>query len=331
VLNAAIVGLGWWGRHIVNSIADSKKIQIVRGVELQSNNSKTLSNEMHFPITTDLEDALKDRNIEAVILATPHSLHEEQIIRSASAQKHVFVEKPMTLSAESAKKVIAACKSENLTLGVGHERRFEPAFKAIKKLVKNGDLGTLMHVESNFSHNLLEHTDVNDWRASEKEAPIPALSSMAIHLTDLYLNLFGSIQKVYANHTQRHTKWGSGDTLSIQVQFSSGLTGYISAILATSMFIRLHIFGSNGWAEIRSDVHPGSKGITRLTISKSTKPIEIKEFEYQDTVRANLEAFADAASNNTPYPFTSEEKLGNIQTMEAVTRSARSGKAVTIK
>ena len=331
MLNTAIVGLGWWGRHIVNSIADSKKIQIVRGVELQGNNSKTLSNEMRFPITTDLEDALKDKNIEAVILATPHSLHEEQIIRSASAQKHVFVEKPMTLSAESAKKVIAACKSENLTLGVGHERRFEPAFKAIKKLVKNGDLGTLMHVESNFSHNLLEHTNVNDWRASENEAPIPALSSMAIHLTDLYLNLFGSIQKVYANHTQRHTKWGSGDTLSIQVQFSSGLTGYISAILATSMFIRLHIFGSNGWAEIRSDVHPGSKGITRLTISKSTKPIEIKEFEYQDTVRANLEAFADAASNNTPYPFTSEEKLGNIQTMEAVTRSARSGKAVTIK
>ena len=188
-----------------------------------------------------------------------------------------------------------------------------------------------MHVESNFSHNLLEHTDVNDWRASENEAPIPALSSMAIHLTDLYLNLFGSIQKVYANHTQRHTKWGSGDTLSIQVQFSSGLTGYISAILATSMFIRLHIFGSNGWAEIRSDVHPGSKGITRLTISKSTKPIEIKEFEYQDTVRANLEAIADAASNNTPYPFTSEEKLGIIQTMEAVTRSARSGKVVTIK
>ena len=330
MLNTAIIGLGWWGRHIVDSIADSKKLQIIRGVETQAIEIKSFSNENNFPITNDLEDALKDKNIEAVILATPHSLHEKQIIHCAHAKKHVFAEKPMTLTAVGAKKAIEACESENLILGVGHERRFEPAFKAVQKLVKNKDLGTLMHVESNFSHDLLANTDANDWRASQTESPIPALSSMGIHLTDMYLNLFGPIREVYANHTQRHTNWGSGDTLSVQVLFNSGLTGYISAILATTMFIRLHIFGSNGWAEVRSDVHPGQKGITRLTISKSEQPIQIHEFDYQDTVRANLEAFAEAVLNDTPYPITTEEKLGNILTMEAIAKSASSGKPITM-
>ena len=330
MLNTAIIGLGWWGRHIVDSIADSKKLQIIRGVDKKSIEIKPFSNAVKFPITNNLEDALRDENIEAVILATPHSLHEEQIIRSAHAKKHVFVEKPLTLTAEGAKKAIKVCESANLILGVGHERRFEPAFKAIQDLVKNGDLGTLMHVESNFSHDLLANTDTDDWRASPMEAPIPALSSMGIHLTDMYINLFGPIHEVYAHHTQRHTNWGSGDTLSVQVLFDSGLTGYISTILATTMFIRFHVFGSNGWVEVRSDVHPGQKGITRLTISKSGQPIQTREFEYQDTVRENLEAFSEAVCNNIPYPFTAEEKLGNILTMEAISRSVRSGKPISV-
>jgi predicted dehydrogenase len=330
VLNTAIIGLGWWGRHIVDSIADSKKLQIIRGVDTQSTEIKSLVNTQNFPITNNLEDALRDKNVEAVILATPHSLHEEQIIRCAHAKKHVFVEKPMTLTAEGAKKAIEACELANLTLGVGHERRFEPAFKVVQNLVTNGSLGTLMHVESNFSHDLLAKTNPEDWRASQTEAPIPALSSMGIHLTDMYLNLFGPIREVYAHHAQRHTNWGSGDTLSVQVLFDSGMTGYISSILATTMFIRFHVFGSNGWVEVRSDVHPGQKGITRLIISENTQPIRTREFDYKDTVRANLEAFAEAICNSMPYPITTEEKLGNILTMEAIIKSANSGKPISV-
>ncbi len=331
MIKAAIVGLGWWGRHIVGSLAGSDRLQILRGVEPRSDALDFLPAEARFPVTSDLDDALRDEGIDAVILATPHSLHEEQIVRCAGAGKHVFVEKPLTLTRSSAERAIGACDAAGVVLGVGHERRFEPAMEAIDELVRSGSLGTLMHVESNFSHDLLANVDPEDWRASPDESPIPALSAMGIHLTDAYIHLFGPVREVFAHTSQRSSRWGSGDTLSVQFRFASGLTGYLSTILVTSMFVRFHVFGSSGWVQARSDVHPGQEGITRLSLSRSGEPLQIRELEYRDTVLANLEAFADAAAGGTPYPFTREEKLGNVATMEAIVESARTGAPVRVE
>ena len=247
MISAAIVGLGWWGRHIVASLNGNDKLRITRGVAPRLDVLNLLPSDAQFPITSSLDDALRDDEIDAIVLATPHSTHEEQIIRSAQAGKHVFAEKPLTLTRGSAERAINACDRAGVVLGIGHERRFEPAMEAIKELVRSESLGTLMHVESNFSHDLLANVDPKDWRASPTESPIPALSAMGIHLTDAYIHLFGPIREVFAQTSQRHSRWGSGDTLSVQFLFASGLTGYLSSLLVTSMFVRFQVFGSSGW------------------------------------------------------------------------------------
>jgi predicted dehydrogenase len=331
VIKAAIVGLGWWGRHIVGSLAGSDKLQITRGVEPRLDMLRLLPAGAQFPITSNLDNALRDDDIDAIVLATPHSTHEKQIIRSAQAGKHVFAEKPLTLTRDSAERAINACDAAGVVLGVGHERRFEPAMEAIVELVRSESLGTLMHVESNFSHDMLANLDPKDWRASPAESPIPALSAMGIHLTDAYIHLFGPIREVFAQTSRRHSRWGSGDTLSVQFLFDSGLTGYLSTLLVTSMFVRFQVFGSSGWVQARSDVHPGQEGITRLSLSRSGEVLQVRELKYRDTVLANLEAFADAAAGGTPYPFSREEKLGNVATMEAIVESARTGNPVGVE
>ena len=242
--------------------------------------------------------------------------------------KHVFSEKPLTLNRAGAERVVAACEEAGVVLGVGHMRRYEPALSRMKQLVEQGDLGTLMHVESNFSHDLLANVDTADWRASAAESPIPALSAMAIHLTDAYLHLFGEIGEVYAYSTSRAGNWGAGDVLTVLFQFVSGMTGSLSTILVTPMFIRFQIFGSEAWVEASSDVHPGQEGITKLTIARTGSPHDVEELKSIDTVRANLEAFADAVDGRAPYPFTSAEKIGNVAVMEAIIESARTGKPV---
>ena len=330
MITAAIVGLGWWGRHIVASVSHSDKLRIVRGVDLRPDALDALPSEQRFPLTSELDEALRDPEVDAVILATPHSSHEEQIIRSAAAGKHVFVEKPLTLTRDSAERAHGACDRAGVQLGVGHERRFEPALEAIGKLVADEALGTLMHVESNFSHDLLAEVDPGDWRASTSESPIPALSAMGIHLTDAYLHLFGPIREVFAHATQRCGNWGSGDTLAVQFLFESGLTGYLNTILVTPMFVRFHVFGSDGWVEARSDVHPGEEGMTRLSVSRTNQAIETRELPYRDTVLMNLEAFADAVEGSAPYPFSREEKIGNVAVMEAIVESARTGRPVSV-
>ena len=325
-IRTAIVGLGWWGQHIISSLHDrTEAIRIVAGVDPRPHALDDLPAETRVPVSADLDDVLADSQIRAVILATPHSLHEEQIIRCAAAGKHVFAEKPLTLGKASAERAIRACEAAGVVLGVGHERRFEPAIMEIGRLLRTGELGTPMHVEANFSHDLLANVDPNDWRASESESPIPALSAMAIHLTDAYIHLFGRIREVFAYAASRCGNWGSGDVLTTQFLFDSGMTGSLSTILVTPMFVRFHVFGSDGWVEALSEVHPGQDGITRLTVSRTGEDRQVQELLYTDTVLMNLEAFADAVDDRAPYPFTREEKLGNVAVMEAIVESARTG------
>ncbi len=329
MIDTAIVGLGWWGRHIVGSLHDrSDKLRIVLGVDQRADALDELPETQRPRLVAELETALADPDIEAVILATPHSLHEQQIVRCAAAGKHVFVEKPLALNKASASRALAACEAANAVLGVGHMRRYEPALVEIKRLVDSGELGTLMHVESNFSHDLLANVDSNDWRASASESPLPALSAMAIHLTDAYLHLFGPISEVYAHSTQRLGNWGSGDVLTVQFRFESGMTGSLSTILVTPMYVRFQVFGSEAWVESLSDVHPGQEGVTRLTVARSGEARQTQELHSIDTVLANLESFADAVEGRAPYPFTRAQKLGNIAVMDAIIESARTGRPV---
>ncbi len=330
MINAAIVGLGWWGQRIVSSLhGSSDKIRIVLGVDQRPDAGNKLPQEMRPHLVTNLHEALVNPKIDAVILATPHSLHEEQILRCAAASKHVFCEKPLALSKASAERARAACDAADVLLGIGHMRRYEPSLTAIKRLVDKNKLGSLMHVEANFSHDVLANLDPADWRAAAAESPIPALSGMAIHLTDAYIYLFGPIDEVFAYSTKRCSNWGSGDTLTAQFRFESGMTGSLSTILVTPMYVRFQVFGAEAWVEALSDVHPGQKGTTRLTIARTGKERQVQELNYVDTVLTNLEAFADAVEGRAPYPFTRVQKLGNVAVMEAIIKSARTGQPVT--
>lgn len=330
MIDAAIVGLGWWGQRIISSLHNrSDKIQIVLGIDQRPDAGSELPEQQCPPVVTDYYEALSNPKIGAVILATPHSLHEEQIILSANAGKHVFCEKPLALNKKSAERALTACDQANVTLGIGHMRRYEPSLRHIKRLVDQEALGTLMHVEANFSHDVLANVDPQDWRASVAESPIPALSGMAIHLTDTYIYLFGPIDEVFAYSTQRCGNWGSGDTLSVQFRFKSGMTGSLSTILVTPIYIRFQVFGAQAWVEALSDMHPGQEGITHLTVARTGEKKQVHKFNYVDTVLTNLEAFADAVECRSPYPFTRAEKLENVAVMEAIIESAATGRPVT--
>lgn len=329
---AAIVGLGWWGRRIFDSIHGlSKKITITRVIDLRAETLEEIAAGKNLGVSSRLEDALEDKTVQAMILATPHSLHEKQIILCAAAGKHVFVEKPLALSAEGAERAIRACEAAEVTLGVGHMRRFEPAIQEIKRLIEASELGTIMHVEANFSHDILSGIASDNWRNSNNESPIPVLSSMGIHLTDIFIHLFGPIKEVFAQSTSRLGARVSGDVISVQLIFESGLTAYLNAIMSTPLFVRFHVFGSKAWVETRSDTHPGQDGITELKVSTSDKPVRAKEFQNIDTVRANLEAFADEITSQGHYPFLREEKIENIAVMEAIIDSATRNTPVLVQ
>ncbi|MFC4171087.1 Gfo/Idh/MocA family protein [Microvirga sp. GCM10011540] len=330
MIRAAIVGLGWWGKHIVRRMKGSQKLKLIVALD-SSDAHATFAAEHGLRFTTDWDDVLSDPTIDAVILCTPHSMHTQQVLAAAAAGKHVFCEKPLALTREDAELSVEACRAAGVLLGIGHERRFEPASIELRRMVKEGALGTIMHVEANFSHDKLANVSESDWRASPADAPAAGMTAMGIHLTDLYLDLFGPIAEVYAQTSQRVSKRSNGDVVSVQMRFASGATGYLNAILVTPLYIGMTVFGSDAWVEIRNHTHPDTPGLTTLTYQHRNGYHDTIEFPWEDTVRRNLEVFADAVENGTRYPFSDGQKVANIATLEAICISAASNMPVPVE
>jgi predicted dehydrogenase len=200
----------------------------------------------------------------------------------------------------------------------------------IKRLIDSGELGTIMHVEANFSHDLLAAVPAGDWRASPVDAPAAGMTAMGIHLTDAYIHMLGPVTQLYAQTTQRVVAAKSGDVVAVQLQFANGATGYLNAILATPFFMRFHVFGSQGWVESRDSVHPQERGVTLLTVRKKGGGPQTREYNSIDTVLANLEAFAAAAAGEASYPYTNEQKIHNIAVLEAIVASAAGNTVVKL-
>ena len=128
MVRAAIVGLGRWGRSLVTAVqGKSGEISFALGHTRTRATAEDFCREKSIQLVDSYEAILKDRGIDAVVLATPHSQHEAQVRQAAAAGKHVFVEKPITLDRRSADAAVAAVRKAGLVLAVGFTRRFHPA------------------------------------------------------------------------------------------------------------------------------------------------------------------------------------------------------------
>jgi len=326
----AIVGFGWWGQHIAKRLANHATLKVAGVVEPVSDNHQGIR-DLGLKAWTDLAEPLAQPEVDAVILTTPNPLHEAQITQSAAAGKHVFCEKPLGLTADSARRSVKACEDAGVHLGIGHERRFEPAMLALKAALDAGELGTVMHAEAAFSHDKLIGVPANDWRTRKEVSPAAGMTAMGIHLSDLLISFFGPIRALHAFTADRSLGWETGDVVTVQMSFEAGMTATFSAVLHTPHFIRMHVFGTDKWVEVLNDSHPDTPdGIVRVLTGESGKPVAQKNYNWEDAVTSNLEAFAAAVQGRAPYPFTTEEMVHNIQVLEAIALSAETGQEVKL-
>ncbi len=327
MIGAAIIGLGWWGRTIARALADSELIRPVLGIDPSPTARAGLAG---IETAAEFERALENPRVQAVILCTPHWLHGEQILAAARAGRHVFCEKPLCTTTEELGHALAAINGAGLVLGIGHERRFEPAVRTLITEARAGHFGTLLGIEAHFNQDKFLALPADNWRLSATAAPVGPLSATGIHLVDLSIALLGQPEKVWARVSTRATSFANGDTLSITLGFAGGATSTIHAILATPFAGRLAVFGSAGWRAISDRTHPEApSGWDVTTTLRGGVPETIFAPPYP-AVRANLEAFAAAILGHAAYPVTQAEMRANVATFAAITRSAASGALETV-
>ncbi len=323
MIRCAVVGLGWWGRTIVETLAGSARLTVRAAVDVNPEAAET-ARRLGIAFASDFAQVLGDPGIDAVVLCTPHSQHSRQIRQAAAAGKHVFCEKPLALTRADAEQAIAACNACHVVLGVGHERRFEPPVVALKRLVDAGELGTLLQIEANFSQDRFLALPAGNWRLSEAEAPAGPMTATGIHLLDLAVGFLGPAERVLVKVGQLGSELANGDTFGALVMFRSGANALISAMLATAFDGRFAVYGNRGWVEIRDKAHPERPQGWTVTTSLRGGDRQTVDRPPASAVRANLEAFAAAAAGRAPYPYPQREMIETISALEAIVRSARS-------
>lgn len=329
-VKVAMIGLGWWGRKMTAVLKRADEIEIVCAAEPNPAGA-AFAGENGLVCYPGDKEALAHPGVEAVILATPHSLHSEQIERAVAAGKHVFCEKPLSHTRSGAEAAVNACKAKGLVLGMGHERRWEPPVAQMLEAARSGKLGRLLQVEANFSHDKFLSLTADNWRLNATEAPVAGMTATGIHLTDLSVALFGEPRDVRVSCENLGSEFPQGDTMSAHIRFKSGGTAYISAMLVTPFVSRFAVYGTKGWIDIRDKAHVESPDGWVVTSAETRSPISVTEVPPAEPVRDNLVAFARAVRGRASYPITGDELVNNIAILEAIiASSAQDGAVVKI-
>jgi predicted dehydrogenase len=340
MINAAIVGLGWWGKTLVEAVQhDSTDVHFVAGTtRTMTPDVRAFAEAQQFHLADSFEELLEKRNVDAIVLATPHSMHAAQVIAAAAAKKHIFCEKPFALTVEDAEAAVDAAKKAGVTLGLGYNRRFHPEMVKLRDRIRSGDLGTVLHVEATMTFPNALALKPTAWRASREETPCGGLTPMGVHAVDGMIDLCGAVDHVFCQSFRRVVEIDADDTTSILFRMKEGMSGYLGTMTATGPGFSFQVFGSKGWVRLEGMTHVAGASSeerrTRLFGTCKFQPIkgeaQVWEADRLDVSRAALEAFAQAASGGAPYPIPTGEMIHGVAVTEAIVRSAASGKPETV-
>jgi len=341
MINAAMVGLGWWGKTLVESVqGTSGDLRFVAGVARTPTPELTaFAQAQGFTLHRTYEQALADPAVQAVVLATPHSLHSPQVIAAATAGKHVFCEKPFALTKADAEAAVAATQAAGVTLGLGYNRRFHPEMTTLREQIRRGDLGTILHVEATmtFPNGLFLKPDA--WRAAKDETPCGALTPMGVHAIDGMIDLCGPIAQVYCQSFRRVVQVDADDTTSMLFRMRDGMSGYLGTMTATGPGFSFQVFGSKGSVRLEGMTHVAGASSeerrTRLFGTCKFQPIkgeaQVWEAARLDVTRACLDAFGQAAQGGPAFPIPLDQMVHGAAVTEAVVRSASTGQIERIQ
>src|SRR5215468_4758435 len=334
-VRAAIIGMGTWGQNLVSHVqGKSELIRFTAGATRTPARAEAFGRKHGIPIQASYEAVLADPSVDAVVLATPHTMHAEQIIAAARAGKHVFTEKPLGIGLTQSAAAVKACADHKVTLAVGYNWRFQPALQEIRRMLADGRLGKLLHIEGYFCGPSAYRFGREHWRQDRDEVPAGGMTGRGVHVVDAMLYLADAIDTVHAQSFRLAQDFGADDTTSMLFRFRNGATGYLGTVIASAETWRMQVFGSNGWVEVGDVEHLTTWQmrvcfVDRANITVKHKPT-VMTFDETSTERAELEHFARAIKAGRPLAVPGGDEVHNVAVLEAILESARAGTTVSV-
>ncbi len=320
MFDVAIVGLGSWGRRLVGAVqGKSRAIRFTAAVARTPSKVEEFAAGHGISVTDDYDSVLGDDAVAGIVVAGSAGVHAAHAVAALEAGKHVLVIKPLALTRADAEAMRRAAAAKGVLLAMGYDRCFLPAVDELRRRVKAGDLGRILHAEGNFCVGRYIGLKGGDWKTDAAQSPP---GSLADHMLYTMIELIGPVQELYVRAQRQVVEIDLDDTASVMLRFAGGASGLLTAIGVTANFHRLHLFGTEGWAEIRAN--------KRFEYQPLEGDSVVTEYPAFDALKCELETFAAAAAGEAVFPVSPDDAVAGAAALEAMAESGASGKPVIL-
>ncbi|MCK4304131.1 MAG: Gfo/Idh/MocA family oxidoreductase [Candidatus Eisenbacteria sp.] len=324
MVSVAIMGVGYWGPNLVRNLIENSLCSSVTVCDLEPEKlRKLLRRYPGVSVTSNPGEVFSSPTIDAIMIATPPKTHYELARETLLRGKHVFVEKPFTLSSKDAENLISLARERQRVLMVGHTFEYSPPVRKIKEIIEAGDLGDILYISS---------TRVN-LGLHQKDSSV--IWDLAPHdLSMLFYWLQESPTEVLATGKD-FVQPGIPDVAFIHLRFGSGAIAHVQVSwLAPSKLRRTTIVGSAKMlvyddTENIEQVKIFDKGVNyrdpdtfgEYHLSYRAGDIVSPRLETYEPLQAEVTDFLESVIYNRQPRANGESGLQVVRTLEAVERS----------
>ncbi|MFH5184012.1 Gfo/Idh/MocA family protein [Paenibacillus sp. TAB 01] len=311
-LKLAVVGLGRVSKSHLPAVRElSDKIELTALVSRDAGKLELEAAQWEGVKTyTSYEDALRDPDIDAVLLLLPHDLHAQYSIQALQAGKHVLVEKPMAMNVAEAEQMAAAAESSGNTLMIGQSRRFfRPVMESIRR-VRANEIGGLININA----LLLAHMDkpATDWWKDDSKIGGFIIPLWGSHILDYIVWAYDKMPvSVYAQGHSNNPNWSGEDEVAISLNFGEGqmanvlmsfnagarptdeegLTGKRIWSTQNSIYDR-YLIGTNGLMHLSDEYELTLNGEKQAECGRTNANFTWQLEEFADAIREGREPLA---------------------------------------
>ncbi|MBW2990859.1 Gfo/Idh/MocA family oxidoreductase [Candidatus Woesearchaeota archaeon] len=233
-LNFALIGCGKIVNKHIAALEKIPNVSLIAVCDLDEKKAKEVAKKLKISFYNDYKKMLeKEKNIDVVCILTPSGTHAEVAINVAKYRKHIVVEKPMALKLEDADDMIRACDENDVKLFVVKQNRYNQAIRHLRKAVKEGKFGKLLHgtIRVRWCRKQ-DYYDEADWRGTWW-GDGGVFTNQASHHIDLLEWMMGDVESVMCMTKTHLADIETEDTGVAILRFTNGALGIIEATTAT--------------------------------------------------------------------------------------------------
>jgi predicted dehydrogenase len=321
----ASIGLGWWGSTLAAAAAAGDVATVVSCFARSEDARNAFAEKHNCQAADDIDQIWSDPDIDGVLIATPHSTHRDLVEQAASAGKHVFVEKPLTLDVDGARAAVDAATAAGVVLQVGHNKRRQTGNRLLHEKLTDGTLGDLQQIETNISVPIAFKPDLPEWRRDREECPAGGMTVLGVHMLDTIHYLGGPVKRVYAMSRRVSGLLDIDDVTAVLFELEAGPLAYLSTMVAVPNTTTVGVYGTEAAAWSEAD---GAQAFHQVRGAPYRENVPVETI---DTIVDEVTEFATCIRTGDRPETGGAEGLAVVEVFEAIVKSVATDSPVAVR